>query len=516
MPGFGSQGLGVMKFEKGLGTQLLIRLLIPIVFLSIVGVSIIQQNPQQEAKAQELTSAVVYPKEITTDKEKLFAVYSIIEQMRLEHNIAGQLALSDWKANQGKWYLYTQIFWTKYRPLLAEQVRLRQLIRKEVYDDKTWEVLTVEQKDAAFIPMYGDKETLKEQPTLASSPSLDQLKAIDFGSLNARAPPDPLEDWTGVDYVEDDDSGVLTVEANTLTVVDMQPQSDGYLYKDHGAAHFGTVLSNPHLLQTEITACSGEGPMVLIHVLSNSTTPNFSTDPMIAVRWYKPASWPILTLMIDDGATDTDDSYTYGQSLPAPKLWLSFNRDGDGTTLAIYSDAYTTLVDTLAVPQGSTSFRYLQSSGPRGGSSSATMSTKVHDLDLQEAADPDITGAPASHNYGIVAESSTSNTSLDNFWVVNNSGFAITITIKGTDFTGGAGWTLSDTATAGGDTAGMKAGLNGGSFNITIKKTAPYNTLIAGMADSANQSWGLQLLAPTSHSDGAQKTSTVTLTATAD
>lgn len=79
---------------------------------------------------------------------------------------------------------------------------------------------------------------------------------------------------------------------------------------------------------------------------------------------------------------------------------------------------------------------------------------------------------------------------------------------------GGTTWTLSDTATAGADTFGLKAGLDGGSFNIVVKKTGPYNALISGLATGNSQQWGLQFYAPTSFSDGGAKSGTITLTAT--
>jgi len=104
---------------------------------------------------------------------------------------------------------------------------------------------------------------------------------------------------------------------------------------------------------------------------------------------------------------------------------------------------------------------------------------------------PDISNTPISKDYGVVAESSTYETGLDYYTVTNNSGGAVTITIQAIDFTGGNGWTLSDTATPGVDTAGLKAGLEGGDYTIIVKKTPAYNTLVSGLANEATQKWGL-------------------------
>jgi len=128
----------------------------------------------------------------------------------------------------------------------------------------------------------------------------------------------------------------------------------------------------------------------------------------------------------------------------------------------------------------------------------------------------DITNIPDSKDYGVVSENSTYETGLTYFTVTNNSSGAVTITIKATDFTGGNGWTLSDTATPDANTAGLKAGLEGGDYTIIVKKTGTFNTLVSGLAAEGTQKWGLKLYTPTTFSDGVQKSTTVTLTAVLD
>jgi hypothetical protein len=125
-----------------------------------------------------------------------------------------------------------------------------------------------------------------------------------------------------------------------------------------------------------------------------------------------------------------------------------------------------------------------------------------------------ISNTPSSYNFGEVTPNNTISTGLNYFTVTNNSASAVKITISGTDITGGTTWTLSDTGTAGTSTFGLKAGLNGVSYNIVVKKTAPYNTLVSSLASSASQLWGFQLLSPTNYTDSNQKTGTITLTAT--
>jgi hypothetical protein len=124
-----------------------------------------------------------------------------------------------------------------------------------------------------------------------------------------------------------------------------------------------------------------------------------------------------------------------------------------------------------------------------------------------------ISNTPSSYNFGTVDTNATISTGLNYFTVTNNSGSAVNITIGGTDVTGGTTWTLSDTGTPGTSTYGLKAGLNGGSYNIVVRRSASYNTLKASLGSSASQGWGLQFLAPTNYTDSVQKTGTVTLTA---
>jgi len=114
---------------------------------------------------------------------------------------------------------------------------------------------------------------------------------------------------------------------------------------------------------------------------------------------------------------------------------------------------------------------------------------------------------------GGVVESSTLETGLTAFSILNDGTVAVDVTVSGTDLIGGTTWTLSDTATAGVNTYGLKVGL--GSYNIIVRKTAAYNTLVSDLAVGASQSFGIQFLAPTSFSDGVVKTGTLNLTVTA-
>ena len=134
-----------------------------------------------------------------------------------------------------------------------------------------------------------------------------------------------------------------------------------------------------------------------------------------------------------------------------------------------------------------------------------------------EETSPAATVSPTIKAYGTVLPGATSNTTLNYFTVTNNCTIAIDVTIQGADLTGsGDTWTLSDNATVGDNIYGLKAGLNGGSFNIIVEKSVAV-TLVSNLAASANQTWGLQILMPSAVTGGhyGQMTSTITLVASA-
>jgi len=116
--------------------------------------------------------------------------------------------------------------------------------------------------------------------------------------------------------------------------------------------------------------------------------------------------------------------------------------------------------------------------------------------------------------FGTVQTSSTYETGLDSITVTNTGSCNITITIKGTDMTGGVAWTLSDICEIGKDIFGLKAGLEGGDYTIIVKKSTPYNTLVADLAVGASQKFGVKFYAPSTFTDGVTKKGTITLTAT--
>ena len=120
-------------------------------------------------------------------------------------------------------------------------------------------------------------------------------------------------------------------------------------------------------------------------------------------------------------------------------------------------------------------------------------------------------------DFGAVVPSTNYATTADFFAIVNTSNVATVISIWGSAFTGGAGWTLAtDGAAAGSDTAGMYAGIVSGTFDIVIKASAG-NTLIASLASSTADSFHVKLYTPlAAFADGTEKVSTVTVSGVAE
>lgn len=160
----------------------------------------------------------------------------------------------------------------------------------------------------------------------------------------------------------------------------------------------------------------------------------------------------------------------------------------------------------------------------------------VYEVDFDEvAAVPDISNLPISKDFGTVMISTDywSNGSAPNwgdglddtecyFTVTNNSGAAVDIAIRSTNFSGGiasGGWDLGDPAFA--DTVRLRAGKSGDAsegdmFVLTTSDQPNFISGLLGLPSAPNNTkkWELKMETPTSFSNGDVKTATITLTAT--
>ncbi len=133
--------------------------------------------------------------------------------------------------------------------------------------------------------------------------------------------------------------------------------------------------------------------------------------------------------------------------------------------------------------------------------------------------EPAITVSPTTYDFGAIVEGSTTNTTTTYFTINNTSTMQTdqTISVTTANWTGGVGWTHSDTATAGENQVGMKANKGGtwGTGDVIVKYNAVWNDIATNQAANTDYQFGLSLIAPTEFTDGVQKQIVIRITAAA-
>ena len=337
---------------------------------------------------------VTYPSEAKTDSDKLTCVYNLIEQARLYHNAQGAIASADWENNKEKWATYAKLHKQKLRPLLQEQNSLRLRIRRAHYSDEEWRNLSEDERPMAWHSLFGDKATLKEQPTTASASSLDELKLITLESLEGTPIADPTEDFT--DYTEVDEGSDMTVTASKIAVSTMERGRNSYVDDSKGSDHFGNFEHLVKLVWTSRSDQYAKAAFWALHNGRHTLTSMGLYNEGLAVYMYTNGSWHD-TLTLTDYTNDNGDTYDIGVDQLPKTYYCTIERDGTTLTCKIYSDASrTNLLDTLSITCGTTAYEYV--SGVANGVISGSMSLTfdVEDLDLQEG------GAASAVAYGFV------------------------------------------------------------------------------------------------------------------
>ncbi len=334
---------------------------------------------------------VIYNTELKTDKEKLASVFSLIEQLRLEHNRQGALARSDWGKYQDKWYVYAlrprrlggNLFTQELLPLLQESNRLKGIIRKANYTDSEWKALAFEERVSANQTLFGDKAALKELPTRATSPYLDNSKTIELGKVTPFSVPDPFQDFTG--YTEVDEDTDITVTSTKIDVVTMRRDALSYVRSpDFGAGHFGDF---EHLITFYQT--SGDRYSIAsfwaVSNGSNTIQQMDTNNEGMDARIYNVAGANVPEMYILDSTNDNADSYT---GTNATIYYCTFERSGTTLTNKIYDDSgRTNLLDTPTITCGATTYRYVYGLQSReSGTESITIYSE--NLDIQEFVAP--------------------------------------------------------------------------------------------------------------------------------
>jgi len=309
-----------------------------------------------------MPEAIKYPGNIKTDYERLCAVYSLVEQIRLEYNrvsadFASRLTLDPAKNSilRAKFKAYSKLVDSVFKAVLNDQNILKLNIRRATYTEA--ELRGMSQKDRITLDelLYGDKEILKLQPTRATCQFLDNLKAVDPNSLDVSPlTPDPPEDYTGFSNIENDD-GYLTIAANKIDWdTPHYPTYDLWVCDDKGSGHFDGDYE--HLVETMLTT-DNNGYYIWIWGLSNNVAnhaDHVSSYSCHNSHWYP---GPRLYLEeINSGASTKD---FWAAAAEDVLYYCTCKRDeGVGSygtiynyicTIAHYGESGSVLEDTLSV-----------------------------------------------------------------------------------------------------------------------------------------------------------------------
>lgn len=129
-----------------------------------------------------------------------------------------------------------------------------------------------------------------------------------------------------------------------------------------------------------------------------------------------------------------------------------------------------------------------------------------------------ITISPTSYNFAVVAASSTTNTTTTYFTITNTSSIQTdqTLGVTATTWSGGTVWNHAEDAVPGADLAGLNSQKGGtwGSDVVIVRNGTPLD-IATNQAANTNYQFGISLKAPTSFSDGVEKTITMRVTAAA-
>lgn len=130
----------------------------------------------------------------------------------------------------------------------------------------------------------------------------------------------------------------------------------------------------------------------------------------------------------------------------------------------------------------------------------------------------DISDNVTTYDFGLVATSSETASLTAYFGVTDSSSVQTdnTISVTGATWTNGTAHTHSNTATPGADTVGVKASDGDAAFDVVVETDAGSpNYIKENNAAGADWSYEIKLYAPTSTSDGVEKTNTLKITVAA-
>jgi hypothetical protein len=350
---------------------------------------------------------VKYASEHDTDYKKLMACYSLIEQMRLEHNRVAEIARSNPEKylKTGKFRTYAKESKSRLMKLLAERNLLMENIRWANYAPKQWEAvseLSLEGQDNITRSLFGDKKSEQVKPTGATSPLLDDLRAISLDDLGESRADDPTVDFTSATWnngsAQSDPNSRLTIISNKVTATSLPQDEEVYFYGDYGANYFDGDFE--HRVEALLDGYSGTYIVFPFWILSNTIDDLYGHLPLgnkdfLALLFYWNAGGSDrIRIWERDGSSSYNDDWI-GGSLDVTYFFTIERDESVGTYGTFYAyiatgDYYDNggnLEDTLSIALHTSKkdFQYLYAeSSYNQGDGTKQHTGYMQNLDLQE------------------------------------------------------------------------------------------------------------------------------------
>lgn len=346
---------------------------------------------------QVATPVVVYDSDMTTDRAKLYACYSLIEEVRLEFNRQSRIANADpvKYIESGKFRSYGAKVKDYTKQLLAERNRLKESILWATYTRKEWTNvarLSMAELIEIDVSLYGNRTAESSKATLAWSPLLDDLRATVLDDMPGSNGLDPTEDFTTYTEV-DAPPYYLAVYADNITVTSLPRNVDAYVYKDKGVDYFNGNFE--HLLRCCGTTFGPDGVCGLWLVTNNVDDMSGlrSGNKSHYVRYFQRSGTTNYTYLLEqetanlyfDTLTGAKSNTEYFEEIERDESVGSFGTLYDYICTGNYYDLGGTWVDTLSVALhvSKKDFRYIFGASSYNSGDSATWSGWCRLLDLQ-------------------------------------------------------------------------------------------------------------------------------------
>ena len=341
---------------------------------------------------------IVYPSNLTK-RQQLELLYPVIEQGRLWHNQEGARVRSNPELKPN-WWLYAKRpaklggndFWQKIMPLLQEQNKLRDAIRRNAYTDREWMELSGEDRAITFFELFGNKWEILKGIKISDSlelvyPSFKELKRISLESLLGMLPPDPTQDLTT--YTEVDPGTDLTVDADKVLAVsgydtgsNTWVTKSGFSFEDFEHLFHFKTSAKPGMIWAIADDYHTE---VAMDTANNGIRCTGSSD----------------NLFFKDETNSNQDSGSFTRDVDR---YATVERASTTGTFKWYEEeGRLTLEDALTITTGTQTYTYMNAMGSIGSGSDTGYLHYLGDLDLQEAA-PSASIPVMMHHYHQMAK----------------------------------------------------------------------------------------------------------------